>query len=102
MIRRPPRSTAVPSTALLRSLAIVEKLAARDEGNAGWQRDLSVSWNKIGDTRVAQGDLAGALRAYSDKIATVQDRTPRTKCTPISQRDLSVSWSKIGDTTAAQ
>ncbi len=38
-----------------------EKLAAADPGNAGWQRDLSVSLNKIGDVRQAQGDLAGAL-----------------------------------------
>jgi hypothetical protein len=27
-------------------------------GNAGWQRDLSVSFNKVGDVQVAQGDLA--------------------------------------------
>jgi hypothetical protein len=30
-------------------LAIRERLAAADPSNAGWQRDLSVSQNKVGD-----------------------------------------------------
>jgi hypothetical protein len=41
--------------------------AQREEpraGNAGWQRDLSVSHNKIGDVQRAQGDLAAALTSY--------------------------------------
>ena len=37
------------------SLAICERLAAADPGNAGWQRDLSVSHNKIGDVLVGAG-----------------------------------------------
>ena len=43
-------------------LAIRERLAKSDPGNAGWQRDLSVSYNKIGDVLVAQGKLPEALR----------------------------------------
>ena len=43
---------------------ILSKLADSDPGNAGWQRDLSVSWERLGDVRQAQGDLAGALQAY--------------------------------------
>jgi hypothetical protein len=42
------------------SLAIAERLAHSDPGNAGWQRDLSVSYNKIGDVLVAQGNLPEA------------------------------------------
>ena len=38
--------------------------ALADPTNAGWQRDLSVSHNKVGDVLLAQGDLAGALKAY--------------------------------------
>ncbi len=41
------------------SLAIADRLAKSDPGNAGWQRDLSVSYEKVGDVQVAQGDLAG-------------------------------------------
>ena len=43
-----------------KSLAIAETLARRDPANTEWQRDLSVSHNKIGDVLVAQGD--GAVR----------------------------------------
>ena len=45
-------------------LAISERLAKADPGNAGWQRDLSVSYNKVGDVLVAQGNLAEALKSY--------------------------------------
>jgi hypothetical protein len=39
-------------------------LAARDPNNAEWQRDVSVSYEKIGNVQVTQGDLAGALASY--------------------------------------
>jgi hypothetical protein len=55
------------------SLAIADRLATSDPGNAGWQRDLSVSYNKVGDVQVAQGDLAGALKSYRDSLA-IADR----------------------------
>ena len=41
------------------SLAIMRKLAASDPGNAGWQRDVSVSLNKVGDVRLAAGRPRG-------------------------------------------
>ena len=50
--------------AIARGLAIREALAARDPANTGWQRDLSVSHERIGDVLVAQGDGPGALAAY--------------------------------------
>ncbi len=56
-------------TAYQDSLAIADRLAKSDPGNAGWQRDLSVSYDKIGDVKTAQGDLAGALKAYQDSLA---------------------------------
>jgi hypothetical protein len=34
------------------SLAIAARLAEADPDNAGWQRDLSVSHNKIGDVQM--------------------------------------------------
>jgi hypothetical protein len=37
-----------------RPLAIAERLAKADPGNADWQRDLSVSHNTIGDVQVEQ------------------------------------------------
>jgi tetratricopeptide (TPR) repeat protein len=38
-------------------LAIAQRRAQADPGNAGWQRDLSVSYSKIGDVLVDQGNL---------------------------------------------
>ena len=46
------------------SLAIWERLAKSDPANAGWQRALSVSHNKVGDVQVAQGNLPAALTSY--------------------------------------
>jgi hypothetical protein len=51
------------------SLAIRERLAKSDPGNAGWQGDLSVSYNMIGGVQVARGDLKAALKSYSDSFA---------------------------------
>ena len=47
-----------------RGLAIRDRLAQADPGNAGWQCDLSVSHDRIGDVLVAQGNLAAALASY--------------------------------------
>jgi tetratricopeptide (TPR) repeat protein len=59
-------SLAGAESAYRAALHIAEALAARDPGNAQRQRDLSVSHEMIGDVLVAQGDGAGALRAYRD------------------------------------
>jgi hypothetical protein len=45
---------------------IRDRLAKSDPDNAGWQRDLSVSFIKIGDVLVAQGNLPKALKSYRD------------------------------------
>ena len=44
--------------------AIIDRLAQSDPGNASWLRELAVSYNKVGDVQVAQGDVAGALTSY--------------------------------------
>ena len=50
------------------SLKIQQTLAEQDKTNSGWQRDLSVSYNKVGDVLVAQGKLQEALDAYQQKL----------------------------------
>ncbi len=83
-------------------LAIADRLAQADPGNAGWQRDLSVSYNKIGDVRVAQGNLPEALKAYRDGLA-IRDRLAQADPGNADwQRDLSVSYERIGDVLVAQ
>jgi len=54
-------------------LAIADRLAQADPGNAGWQRDLSVCLEMIGDVLVAQGNLPEALKSFRDGLA-IRDR----------------------------
>jgi hypothetical protein len=37
-----------------------------------WQREMSVSYDKVGDAQLAQGDLAGALKSYFDSLAILE------------------------------
>ncbi len=84
------------------SLGIADRLAKVDPGNAGWQRDLSISQEKIGDVLVAQGNLPEALAAYRASLG-IADRL--AKADPGNAgwlRDLSVAHNKIGDVLIAQ
>ena len=72
------------------SRAIIERLAKADPGNAAWQRDLSVSYNKVGDVLKAQGNLAEALKAYRDGLAIGERLAKADPGNAGWQRDLSV------------
>ena len=84
------------------SLAITERLAKADPSNTGWQRDLSVSYNKIGDVLVAQGKLDEALTAYRDSLAIAERLRQADPGNAGWQRDLSVSYDRVGDVLVAQ
>jgi tetratricopeptide (TPR) repeat protein len=79
-------------------LAIADRLAQSDPGNAVWQRDLSVSYNRVGDVLVAQGNLPEALKTFRDGLA-IADRLAQSD--PGNggwwQRDLAVSHERVGD-----
>jgi len=84
------------------SLTIREKLARQDPGNAQWQRDLSVSYNKLADVQQAEGDLAGALASYHQS-QTIREKLARQDPGNAQwQRDLSVSYNKLGEVQQAQ
>ena len=85
-----------------KSLAIREALAARDPANTQWQRDLSVSHDRIGDVLVAQGDGPGALAAYRKSLAIAEALAARDPANTEWQRDLSVSHNRIGDVLVPQ
>jgi hypothetical protein len=68
-----PRGNARPALESFRaSLSIAERLAKADPGNAEWQRDLSVSHERIGDGLRAQGDLSAALESYKADLAIAE------------------------------
>jgi predicted negative regulator of RcsB-dependent stress response len=78
------------------------RLVQIDPANTGWQRDLSVSHEKIGNVLVAQGDGPGALAAYKVGLAIAEDLAKRDPANTEWQRDLSVSHERIGDVLVAQ
>jgi tetratricopeptide (TPR) repeat protein len=93
---------AVALTSFQASLAIAERLAKADPGNAGWQRDLSVSHERIGDVQVEQGDLAAALTSFHASLA-IRERL--AKADPGNagwQRDLALSYGRLAIVKASQ
>ncbi|MGB0097918.1 MAG: tetratricopeptide repeat protein, partial [Solirubrobacteraceae bacterium] len=54
------------------SLAIRERLAQADPSDAGAQRDLSVSYERLGDLMRALGDTKQAERHYRDQLAIAE------------------------------
>jgi len=66
------------------------------------ERDISVSYNKIGEVRQAEGDLSGALAAYSEGLAIAERLAARDPNNALWQHDISVSHIKIGDVRHAQ
>ncbi|MGQ0445085.1 MAG: tetratricopeptide repeat protein [Beijerinckiaceae bacterium] len=84
------------------TVPIIDRLAKADPGNAGWRRDLSVSYERIGGVQAAQGDLAGALKSYRDSLA-IRDKVAKADPGNMEwQRDLSVSYNIIGGVQEAQ
>ena len=84
------------------ALAIAETLARRDPANTEWQRDLSVSHDRIGDVLRSQGDRDGALTAYRAALAIAETLARRDLANTEWQRDLSVSHDRIGDVLFSQ
>ncbi len=73
-----------------------------DPDNAGWQRDLSVSHNKIGDVERAQGDLAAALASYKAALAIAERLAKADPNNAGWQRDLALSYGNVAMIEARQ
>ena len=59
-------------------IAIADRMARADPGNAGWQHALSVAYDELGDVLQAQGDLTGALKSYQEGL-TIDDRQAKAR-----------------------
>jgi hypothetical protein len=68
-------------------LAIRQGLTAQDPDNAGWQRDLSVSQDNVGNVLRNQEDLTGALEAYRASLVQV-DIVDTRNLSPTCHRKL--------------
>jgi len=79
------------------SLAISRRLAETDPGNTGWQRDVSVSLERIGDVRRRTGDVAGAEEAYEESLAISRRLASTDPGNSGWQRDVAVGLERISD-----
>ena len=74
---------------------MAQRLTEGDPTNTGWQRDLSVSYDKLGDVAVAQGKLEEAAKAYGETLAIFKKLAEGDPTNTGWQRDLSVSYNKL-------
>jgi tetratricopeptide (TPR) repeat protein len=81
---------------------VFASLVVSEPTNTVWQRDLSVSHERVGDVLRDQGDLDGALRDYRESLAIRERLAAGDPANAVWQRDLSVSHNKVGDVLLAQ
>ena len=81
------------------SRSIAERL---DPGNAGRQRDLAVSQERIGDVLVAQGNLPEALKSFRDGLAIAERLAKTDPGNAGWQFDLGISNERLGGVFMAQ
>ena len=79
------------------ALALSEKLGAGDPSNSARQRDLSISYNRIGDLQNAEGKRAEALKSYQDGLEIRKRLAPLDPANTQWQTDLVVSAWKMSE-----
>ena len=78
-----------------------ETRAAANPANTQWQRDLSISRNRLGDVAAAAGDLGAARGHYQAALDIAERLAAADPANAEWQRDLSVSRNRLGDVAAA-
>jgi tetratricopeptide (TPR) repeat protein len=82
--------------------ALAQRFVTSDPGHAGWQRNLAVSNNDIGDVHREQGKLAAALDSYQAALAIYQRQASADPGNADLEADLSNSYSLIGTVQKAR
>jgi tetratricopeptide (TPR) repeat protein len=77
------------------ALAIAEGLSTADLANIEAVRDVVICLNKVGNQKLALGDLAGSGAAY-DRSLEVRRGLVQTDPTPMHRRDLGLALFKRG------
>ena len=78
-----------------------ERLVAAEPANTDLQHDLSASLNKVGEVRVARGDVAGAFNAHTRAVEIAEALVAAEPGNPVRQQGLSISLSAVGGLRAA-
>jgi len=80
-------------------LAIRDRLAKADPGNAGWQRDLSVSYAKLAGMFKRTGETATALDMLQQGRAIMVRLTTLSPDNAVWKRDLAWFDGQIAELT---
>ncbi|HLW79927.1 MAG TPA: tetratricopeptide repeat protein, partial [Terriglobia bacterium] len=74
-----------------------QELADAEPGNTTYQRDLSISFNKLADLARNAGRSADAEALYRQSLQVTQELADAEPGNTTYQRDLSVSFNKLAD-----
>ena len=80
-----------------KSYGLLVRLAKTEPNNHQLARDLSVSYDRVGDMHLKTGDNVAALKAYQDGLAIAKKLAELDPNHTEWQRDLSVSYDRVGD-----
>jgi tetratricopeptide (TPR) repeat protein len=83
-----------------RALEIAEKLCSFDPPNLTYQRDFSISLNKLGDMHAREGEHAAALECYRKALVVRENMLAQDKENTTLWFDRSTSHNKVGDALA--
>jgi tetratricopeptide (TPR) repeat protein len=78
-------------------LLISKTLAEKAPSNVQAQRDLSISYERLGDLLVSETELPQARKAYKDGLRIRKTLAEKDPSNAQAQRDLSISFNKMGD-----
>jgi tetratricopeptide (TPR) repeat protein len=79
-----------------KSKAIMMDLVAVDPDNPELQRELSLSWNRVGEAQLSAGRKKDALEAFRRSLAIRQKLAANES--PQARRDLALSHERVADT----
>jgi tetratricopeptide (TPR) repeat protein len=83
------------------SQAIMLSLVAKDRDNAQWQRELALSFNRIGEVLTQSGRHDDALKMFELALEIRQRLADAQPENNDAKRDLAVSHERIGDAQLA-
>ncbi|MGH7262221.1 MAG: hypothetical protein ACREI9_16415, partial [Nitrospiraceae bacterium] len=77
------------------ALTIAQGLADAEPANTTYQRDLSISYNKLADLAVAAGQGDEARRLFTQALTIAQGLADAEPANTTYQRDLSISYERL-------
>lgn len=86
----------------LSAASIIDRLIQADPDSVTLQRDLSISYNKVGDVLVIQANFPAALKTFQDSLAVIGGLAKAQPDDKGWQRDLAFCYDRIGGVFVSQ